>query len=154
MGSGIGGIGTIEANYRKYAEAASPRKISPFFVPGSIINMISGHVSIQYGFTGPNLALVTACTTSTHCIGIAGRVIAYGDADVMIAGGAEYATTTLGLGGFCANATTTRRRPVAHGTGTGTVSCSATAVPPWSSRSTSPPGAVARTFSRNSSASA
>lgn len=102
MGSGIGGIGTIEANYRKYAEAASPRKISPFFVPGSIINMISGHVSIQYGFKGPNLALVTACTTSTHCIGIAGRLIAYGDADVMIAGGAEYATTTLGLGGFCA----------------------------------------------------
>lgn len=102
MGSGIGGIGTIEANYRKYAEAASPRKISPFFVPGSIINMISGHVSIQYGFKGPNLALVTACTTSTHCIGIAGRVIAYGDADVMIAGGAEYATTILGLGGFCA----------------------------------------------------
>ncbi len=102
MGSGIGGIGTIEANYRKYAEAHSPRKISPFFVPGSIINMISGHVSIQYGFKGPNLALVTACTTSTHCIGIAGRVIAYGDADVMVAGGAEYATTPLGLGGFCA----------------------------------------------------
>ncbi len=102
MGSGIGGIGTIEANYRKYAEGPSPRKISPFFVPGSIINMISGHVSIQYGFKGPNLALVTACTTSTHCIGIAGRIIAYGDADVMIAGGAEYATTPLGLGGFCA----------------------------------------------------
>lgn len=102
MGSGIGGIGTIEANYQKYSEAKSPRKISPFFVPASIINMISGHVSIQYGFQGPNLALVTACTTSTHCIGIAGRVIAYGDADVMIAGGAEYATTTLGLGGFCA----------------------------------------------------
>jgi 3-oxoacyl-[acyl-carrier-protein] synthase II len=102
MGSGIGGIGTIEANYRKYMEASSPRKISPFFVPGSIINMISGHVSIQYGFKGPNLALVTACTTSTHCIGVAGRVIAYGDADVMLAGGAEYATTPLGLGGFCA----------------------------------------------------
>lgn len=102
MGSGIGGIGTIEANYRKYAESESPRKISPFFVPGSIINMISGHVSIEYGFKGPNLALVTACTTSTHCIGIAGRIIAYGDADAMIAGGAEYATTTLGLGGFCA----------------------------------------------------
>lgn len=102
MGSGIGGIGTIESNYRRYAEGPSPRKISPFFVPGSIINMISGHVSIQYGFKGPNLALVTACTTSTHCIGIAGRVIAYGDADVMIAGGAEYATTPLGLGGFCA----------------------------------------------------
>jgi 3-oxoacyl-[acyl-carrier-protein] synthase II len=102
MGSGIGGIGTIEANYRKYSEGPSPRKISPFFVPGSIINMISGHVSIHYGFKGPNLALVTACTTSTHCIGIAGRMIAYGDADVMVAGGAEYATTPLGLGGFCA----------------------------------------------------
>ncbi len=101
MGSGIGGIGTIEANYQKFAESKSPRKISPFFVPGSIINMISGHVSIQYGFKGPNLALVTACSTSTHCIGIAGRLIAYGDADVMIAGGAEYATTPLGLGGFC-----------------------------------------------------
>ncbi len=102
MGSGIGGIGTIESNYRKFMEANSPRRISPFFVPGSIINMISGHVSIQYGFKGPNLALVTACTTSTHCIGMAGRVIAYGDADVMVAGGAEYATTPLGLGGFCA----------------------------------------------------
>jgi 3-oxoacyl-[acyl-carrier-protein] synthase II len=102
MGSGIGGIGTIEANYRKYVESESPRKISPFFVPGSIINMISGHISIQYGFKGPNLALVTACTTSTHCIGIAGRLIAYGDADVIVAGGAEYATTPLGLGGFCA----------------------------------------------------
>jgi 3-oxoacyl-[acyl-carrier-protein] synthase II len=102
MGSGIGGIGTIEANSHKYAEAESPRKISPFFIPSSIINMIAGHVSIQYGFKGPNLALATACTTSTHCIGIAGRVIAYGDADVMIAGGAEYATTPLGLGGFCA----------------------------------------------------
>jgi 3-oxoacyl-[acyl-carrier-protein] synthase II len=102
MGSGIGGISTIESNYRKYMEANSPRRISPFFVPGSIINMISGHVSIQYGFKGPNLALVTACTTSTHCIGMAGRVIAYGDADVMVAGGAEYATTPLGLGGFCA----------------------------------------------------
>jgi 3-oxoacyl-[acyl-carrier-protein] synthase II len=102
MGSGIGGIGTIESNYRKYMEGNSPRRISPFFVPGSIINMISGHVSIQYGFKGPNLALVTACTTSTHCIGMAGRVIAYGDADVMLAGGAEYATTPLGLGGFCA----------------------------------------------------
>lgn len=102
MGAGIGGIGTIEANYRKYSEGPSPRKISPFFVPGSIINMISGNVSIQYGFKGPNFAITTACTTATHCIGMAGRLIAYGDADVMIAGGAEYATTPLGLGGFCA----------------------------------------------------
>ncbi len=102
MGSGIGGIGTIEANHDKYIEAGrNPKRISPFFVPGSIINMISGHVSIEYGLAGPNIALVTACTTSTHCIGIAGRTIAYGDADVMLAGGAEYATTVLGLGGFC-----------------------------------------------------
>ncbi len=102
MGSGIGGIGTIEANHTKYVEAGeNPKRISPFFVPGSIINMISGHVSIEYGLAGPNIALVTACTTSTHCIGFGARTIAYGDADVMLAGGAEYATTPLGLGGFC-----------------------------------------------------
>jgi 3-oxoacyl-[acyl-carrier-protein] synthase II len=101
MGSGIGGLGTIEANYSKYLESDSnPKRISPFFVPASIINMISGHVSIKYGLSGPNLALVTACTTSTHCVGIAARTIAYGDADVMLAGGAEHATTALGLGGF------------------------------------------------------
>ena len=104
MGSGIGGLETIEANYRSFLEAEeSPRKISPFFIPGSIINMISGHVSIAYGMTGPNLSLVTACTTATHNIGIAARAIAYGDADVMVAGGAEMATTVLGLGGFCSS---------------------------------------------------
>jgi len=110
MGSGIGGIGTIEANHDKYVAAdRNPKRISPFFVPGSIINMISGHVSIEYGLAGPNVALVTACTTSTHCIGFAGRTIAYGDADVMVAGGAEHATTALGLGGFCsAKALSTR----------------------------------------------
>jgi 3-oxoacyl-[acyl-carrier-protein] synthase II len=101
MGSGIGGISTIEANYTKLVEGG-PRKISPFFVPATIINMISGHISIMYGMTGPNLAVVTACTTSTHCIGLAGRLIQYGDADVMFAGGAEYSTTPIGLGGFCA----------------------------------------------------
>ena len=104
MGSGIGGLETIEANYRGFLEAGeSPRKISPFFIPGSIINMISGHVSIAYGMTGPNLSLVTACTTATHNIGIGARSIAYGDADVMVAGGAEMATTVLGLGGFCSS---------------------------------------------------
>ena len=109
MGSGIGGLGTIEANFEKYLTAGSPRKISPFFVPGSIINMIAGHVSIRYGFEGPNIALVTACTTATHCIGIAARTIAYGDADVMLAGGAEFPITVLGLGGFCsARALSTR----------------------------------------------
>jgi len=109
MGAGIGGIGTIEDNYRKYLESQSPRKISPFFVPGSIINMISGHLSILHSITGPNLALVTACTTGTHAIGLAGRMIQYGDADVMIAGGAEMATTELAFGGFCsARALSTR----------------------------------------------
>jgi 3-oxoacyl-[acyl-carrier-protein] synthase II len=101
MGSGIGGISTIEANYDKWIKGG-PRRISPFFVPATIINMISGHVSIMHGMTGPNLAIVTACTTSTHCIGLAARLIQHGDADVMCAGGAEYATTPLGLGGFCA----------------------------------------------------
>jgi 3-oxoacyl-[acyl-carrier-protein] synthase II len=101
MGSGIGGVSTIETNHNKWLEGG-PRKISPFFVPGTIINMISGHVSIKYGLTGPNLAVVTACTTSTHCIGLAARLIQSGDADFMLAGGAEYATTPLGLGGFCA----------------------------------------------------
>ena len=88
IGSGIGGLDTIERNYDAYlAGDRSPRKISPFFVPGSIINMISGHVSINYGMTGPNLSIVTACTTATHCIGVAARTIQYGDADVMVAGG-------------------------------------------------------------------
>jgi 3-oxoacyl-[acyl-carrier-protein] synthase II len=100
IGSGIGGVSTIEANYGKYLEAG-PRRIAPSFVPSCIINMISGHVSIMNGLTGPNLGIVTACTTSTHSIGLAARLIQYGDADYMVAGGAEYATTPLGLGGFC-----------------------------------------------------
>jgi 3-oxoacyl-[acyl-carrier-protein] synthase II len=108
MGSGIGGVGTIESNHDRLLEGG-PRKISPFFVPASIINMISGHVSIQFGFQGPNIALVTACTTSTHCIGMAARLIAYGDAEAMVAGGAEHGITPLGLGGFCsARALSTR----------------------------------------------
>jgi 3-oxoacyl-[acyl-carrier-protein] synthase II len=101
MGSGIGGIDTIETNHRKLLDSG-PRRISPFFVPASIINMISGHISIMHGMTGPNIAVVTACTTSTHCLGLAARMIQCGDADVMLAGGAECATTPLGLGGFCA----------------------------------------------------
>lgn len=101
IGSGIGGIGTIEAQHGVY-QASGPRKVSPFFVPSAIINMISGHVSIKFGLKGPNLALVTACATGTHSIGDAARLIEYGDADVMIAGGAEYATTELGLAGFAA----------------------------------------------------
>jgi 3-oxoacyl-[acyl-carrier-protein] synthase II len=101
MGSGIGGIGMIEAQHSVYQQGGA-RKVSPFFVPSAIINMISGHLSIKYGLKGPNLALVTACATGTHSIGDAARLIEYGDADVMIAGGAEYATTELGLAGFAA----------------------------------------------------
>jgi len=109
MGAGIGGLDTIEDNVRKYDAAQSPKKISPFFVPGSIINMISGHVSINFKLKGPNIATVTACTTSTHAIGLAHRLIQYGDADMMIAGAGEMATTPTGLGSFCqARALSTR----------------------------------------------
>jgi 3-oxoacyl-[acyl-carrier-protein] synthase II len=101
MGAGIGGLSTIEENTAKWLEAKTPRKISPFFIPGSIINAAAGQVSIHFGLRGPNLALVTACTTSTHSIGIAARCIQYGDADIMVAGGAEMAFTPLGVGSFC-----------------------------------------------------
>ena len=101
VGSGIGGLPMIEATHEEY-RTRGPRRISPFFVPASIINMISGHVSIHYGFKGPNLAIVTACTTGLHCIGEAGRLIEYGDVDVMIAGGAESTVSPLGIGGFAA----------------------------------------------------
>jgi 3-oxoacyl-[acyl-carrier-protein] synthase II len=101
VGSGIGGLPMIEQTDGEYRERG-PRRISPFFVPASIINMISGHVSIKYGYTGPNMAIVTACTTGLHCIGEAGRLIEYGDADVMIAGGAESTVSPLGVGGFAA----------------------------------------------------
>lgn len=101
MGSGIGGIGTIEQQH-EILLTSGPRRVSPFFVPSSIINMISGHLSIMLGLQGPNVSVVTACATGTHAIGNAMRMIQYGDADVMIAGGAEYATTKLGLAGFSA----------------------------------------------------
>ncbi len=101
VGSGIGGLPMIEQTHQEYRERGA-RRISPFFVPASIINMISGHISIRYGFTGPNLAIVTACTTGLHCIGESGRLIEYGDADVMIAGGAEATVSPLGIGGFAA----------------------------------------------------
>ena len=99
VGSGIGGLPMIEETHKELTNRG-PRRISPFFVPASIINMISGHLSIKYGLKGPNLAIVTACTTGLHCIGAAGRMIEYGDADVMIAGGAESTISPLGLGGF------------------------------------------------------
>ncbi len=99
-GAGIGGLWTIEEDHNAYLKANSPRKISPFFIPAAIINMIAGHLSIKYGLKGPNLGVVTACTTSTHAIGLGMRTIQYGDADVIIAGGGEMATTRTGLGGF------------------------------------------------------
>ncbi|MBC7779507.1 MAG: beta-ketoacyl-ACP synthase II, partial [Proteobacteria bacterium] len=101
VGSGIGGLPMIEHTHAELV-AKGPRRISPFFVPASIINMISGHLSIRYGLKGPNLAIVTACTTGVHCIGEAGRLIEYGDADVMLAGGAEATVSPLGIGGFAA----------------------------------------------------
>jgi 3-oxoacyl-[acyl-carrier-protein] synthase II len=101
IGSGIGGLPMIEATHAEYT-ARGARRISPFFVPASIINMIAGHVSIRYGFKGPNIAIVTACTTGLHCIGEAGRMIEYGDADVIVAGGAEATVSPLGVGGFAA----------------------------------------------------
>ncbi|MEC5216420.1 3-oxoacyl-[acyl-carrier-protein] synthase II [Actimicrobium sp. GrIS 1.19] len=99
VGSGIGGLPLIEETHAELTKRG-PRRISPFFVPASIINMISGHLSIKYGLRGPNLAIVTACTTGLHCIGAAGRMIEYGDADVMIAGGSEATISPLGIGGF------------------------------------------------------
>lgn len=99
IGSGIGGLGLIESTNDTYDEGG-PRKVSPFFIPGTIINMISGNLSIMFGLKGPNVAIVTACTTGTHCIGDAARMIEYGDADVMVAGGAEAAITELSVAGF------------------------------------------------------
>lgn len=101
IGSGIGGINWIEKGHKSFLDGG-PRKLSPFFIPGAIINMVAGHLSIIHGLKGPNIAIVTACTSGTHNLGQAARIIAYGDADVMIAGGAEYATTPTGLGGFAA----------------------------------------------------
>jgi 3-oxoacyl-[acyl-carrier-protein] synthase II len=100
MGAGIGGLGTIESEYGEYLKAHNPRRISPFFVPATIINMIAGHLSIKYGLRGPNLGVVSACTTSTHAIGFGMRAIQYGDADMIIAGGSEMATTVCGLASF------------------------------------------------------
>jgi len=108
VGSGIGGLDTIEKNFAAMLKGG-PRRVSPFFVPAAIINMISGNLSIEYGFKGPNIAITTACTTGTHNIGYAARTIAYGDADAMIAGGAEMASGQLGMGGFgAARALSTR----------------------------------------------
>ena len=108
VGAGIGGLSTIEATTIEMHEKG-PRRVSPFFVPSSIINMVSGHLSIMFGIKGPNIACVTACATATHNLGLAMRMIQYGDADVMLAGGAEYATTGVAMAGFCsAKAMSTR----------------------------------------------
>ena len=101
VGSGIGGLPLIENTYKELLDRG-PRRVTPFFVPASIINMISGHVSIEYGFQGPNISVVTACTTGLHAIGLAARLIESGDADVMVAGGAEATVSPLGIGGFAA----------------------------------------------------
>ncbi len=101
IGSGIGGLPLIEDTHEELTKRGA-RRITPFFVPGSIINMIAGHVSMKFGFKGPNIAIVTACTTGLHCIGDAGRMIEYGDADVMVAGGSEATVSPLGIGGFAA----------------------------------------------------
>lgn len=101
VGSGIGGLPMIESVQTEYAQRG-PRRISPFFVPSTIVNMVAGHISMRFGLKGPNLSIVTACTTGLHCIGEAGRMIEYGDADVMIAGGSEATVSPLGVGGFAA----------------------------------------------------
>ena len=100
MGSGMGGLESIEDTYDKYLETHSPKKVSPFFIPASIINLVSGHLSIAFNITGPNLAVATACTTSTHALGLAMRLIQYGEADAMLAGGSEMATCVTGMSGF------------------------------------------------------
>ncbi len=109
MGSGMGGLESIEQAYDKYLETHGPKKVSPFFIPASIINLVSGHLSIAFNITGPNLAIATACTTSTHSVGMAMRLIQYGEADAMIAGGAEMSTCPTGMSGFAqAKALSTR----------------------------------------------
>ena len=100
MGSGMGGLESIEETYDKYLETHSPKKVSPFFIPAIILNLVIGHLSIAFGITGPNLAVATACTTSTHAIGLAMRLIQYGDADAVLAGGSEMATCVTGMSGF------------------------------------------------------
>ncbi len=100
MGSGMGGLESIEQTYEKYLETHSPKKVSPFFIPASIINLVSGHLSMAFNLTGPNLAVATACTTSTHALGLAMRLIQYGEADAMLAGGSEMATCVTGMSGF------------------------------------------------------
>ncbi len=127
IGSGIGGITGIENSYHAYLEGG-PRKISPFFVPANIINMVSGNLSIKYGLKGPNYSIVSACSSGAHSIGEAAMMIRHGRTDVMVAGGAEMATSPVGLGGLrplgrCPEEMTIRKLPAVPGIGTGMVSC-------------------------------
>jgi 3-oxoacyl-[acyl-carrier-protein] synthase II len=150
IGSGIGGLPLIEETKEEYL-AGGIRKVSPFFVPGSIINMISGNLSIMFGFKGPNIAHVSACTTGTHSIGEASRIIEYGDADVMIAGGAESTVSPLGMGAFvphapCRPGMMIRQRPVDRGTRIVMDLYWVRALVSWFSKSTNMPRLVAPRF--------
>ncbi len=159
IGSGIGGLPMIEETHSHFLQGGV-RKISPFFVPGSIINMISGLVSIHYGYQGPNLGTVSACSTANHSIGEAERLIEYGDADIMVAGGSEATVSPLGVGGFCASrALSTRnddppKRRAGRGTSAATASCSAKARACWCSRSSSTRRRAARASTASSRATA
>ena len=158
IGSGIGGLPLIEDTHAELT-ARGPRRISPFFVPASIINMISGHVSMRLGFKGPNLAVVTACTTGLHSIGEAGRLIEYGDADVMVAGGSEATVTPWGSVVLppcapCPPATTTPPLLPAPGTKTGMVLCWVRGPVWWCSKSTNTPKSVVPAFMPSSRAMA
>jgi 3-oxoacyl-[acyl-carrier-protein] synthase II len=115
MGSGMGGLESIEDTYDKYLETHGPKKVSPFFIPASIINLVSGHLSIAFKVTGPNLAIATACTTSTHSLGLAMRLIQYGEADAMLAGGSEMATCVTGMSGFAQAKALSQRNDDPHG---------------------------------------
>ena len=160
IGSGIGGLPLIEETHDARTPQGGPRKISPFFVPGSIINMIAGQLSIKYGYKGPNLAIVTACTTANHCIGEAARLIEYGDADVMVAGGAEVDREPARRRRLLrrARAVDAQRRSgnarAGRGTRTATASCSARAPACWCSRSTSTRRRAARASTASSPATA
>jgi 3-oxoacyl-[acyl-carrier-protein] synthase II len=158
IGSGIGGLPLIEDTHAELT-SRGVRRVSPFFVPGSIINMISGQLSIMFGLRGPNYAVVSACTTGLHCIGDAARMIAHDDADVIVAGGAEspfrrWAWAVSVPHARCPPATMTRLRQVVHGIATETVSCWARAQGSWCWRSTSTRVGVARVFTPKSLASA
>lgn len=156
IGSGIGGLGLIEENHSSLVKGG-PRKISPFFVPSTIVNMVAGHLTIMYGLRGPSISIATACTSGVHNIGHAARIIAYGDADAMVAGGAEKASTPLGVGGFaqrarCRPATITHRRRAVRGIKNAMVLYWATVPVCWCLKSTNMQKRVVRKSMLKSSA--